>query len=539
MTQVDPSDVLAGLMWITLERLEAPAEDQVNIIRLFDPWDKQKPGKAVEALKSGSVRVGPVPTEEARGFAHALFDPLRISWQLAPFLRSELFERKAATVPPARTRFVEAIRARRRESGKEPSEDRVARLLVDYSELGRDCRPYEQVIEIASSKPSAIERLLTLALTELPDGGSFLEMAVSFLNEEAFSHIASECIAALRRNRDNQLAPSLIEQLAQQSPASLHPYLTDIFELTSESGYRWVNWAWRGSGTSHLDYLRGVIVATEKGNPRAEKAWTCMLETRDPTVLREALDLSRRRGPFRPFGDLTTQLQDVGIAEADDQFRRLYSDTAYHLVFSSSYVGLEPRWELKQRHPTWSLSPDGPALPFGGTTSGNCGCCGATLHHLLTMDPVPDGLGVNGCSRLVLATCLSCVGWQGPLFYNHDAAGEPHPIATTESGEPEIPAKPLRRTEAQLVATPRRWWWQDHLHGYNANLHRVGGYPSWVQSSEYPSCPECKQAMQFLLQIDSYLPTADGEAWLWGDAGLGYGFWCDRCHVSGYTFQCS
>jgi len=52
---------------------------------------------------------------------------------------------------------------------------------------------------------------------------------------------------------------------------------------------------------------------------------------------------------------------------------------------------------------------------------------------------------------------------------------------------------------------------------------KVGGEPVWIQSPEYPKCPECDQSMEFILQI------SDGPNlnWAWGDAGAAYIFRCD------------
>jgi hypothetical protein len=45
--------------------------------------------------------------------------------------------------------------------------------------------------------------------------------------------------------------------------------------------------------------------------------------------------------------------------------------------------------------------------------------------------------------------------------------------------------------------------------------------------------------MTFLLQLDSGLPTADGQRWLWGSGGLLYVFWCGRCKLDAQAWQCT
>jgi hypothetical protein len=181
-------------------------------------------------------------------------------------------------------------------------------------------------------------------------------------------------------------------------------------------------------------------------------------------------------------------------------------------------------------------------LPFGGNSENPCLLCGETLHRLLVLDPVPPRLGVTELRRIELATCLSCLGWeQQPLFYQHDNDGCPANIGYDGSTrEPQFPVGPLKEAEAMLAETPRRWFWQDWgLSNSRENLNRIGGEPCWVQDAEFPNCPRCKRLMNYLMQLDSDLPTADGDEWLWGSGGIGYGFWCDHCKVSGFLWQCT
>ena len=47
---------------------------------------------------------------------------------------------------------------------------------------------------------------------------------------------------------------------------------------------------------------------------------------------------------------------------------------------------------------------------------------------------------------------------------------------------------------------------------------KLRGWPAWVQSVEYPSCPECGRRMELLLQIDS----EQNLPYMFGDAGIGH-----------------
>lgn len=47
---------------------------------------------------------------------------------------------------------------------------------------------------------------------------------------------------------------------------------------------------------------------------------------------------------------------------------------------------------------------------------------------------------------------------------------------------------------------------------------KLGGWPAWGQSVEYPACPECGQAMDLVLQLDS----EDNVPYMFGDVGCGH-----------------
>jgi hypothetical protein len=176
-------------------------------------------------------------------------------------------------------------------------------------------------------------------------------------------------------------------------------------------------------------------------------------------------------------------------------------------------------------HPTW-LGNEGDTVQFSGKGSCNCGLCGNKLHRLME---IPENrLSLSAETQLVcLQVCRSCLGWEEPvLYYRHDESGN---VVSLNEGNrvPQFPASPLTPCTVELVATPARWHWQDWaLSNSRENLHRVGGFPCWVQSADHPSCPECSEKMTFMMQLDSDLPSEDGDSWSWGSGGIGYGFRC-------------
>jgi len=78
---------------------------------------------------------------------------------------------------------------------------------------------------------------------------------------------------------------------------------------------------------------------------------------------------------------------------------------------------------------------------------------------------------------------------------------------------------------------------------------KLGGKPNWVQQPEVPKCPDCKQAMTFIAQIDSiehdepHNPNAVGSAsgqqqFMFGDVGMIYVFMCFWCMETRSVVQC-
>ena len=71
--------------------------------------------------------------------------------------------------------------------------------------------------------------------------------------------------------------------------------------------------------------------------------------------------------------------------------------------------------------------------------------------------------------------------------------------------------------------------------GYPREGDKLGGWPYWVQSIEYPQCPECKSAMKLLFQIDSDINLP----YMFGDAGCGHITYCEKHpHILAFRWAC-
>lgn len=60
---------------------------------------------------------------------------------------------------------------------------------------------------------------------------------------------------------------------------------------------------------------------------------------------------------------------------------------------------------------------------------------------------------------------------------------------------------------------------------------KLGGWPQWIQSIEYPNCPQCQTRMQLVFQIDS----EDHVPFMFGDVGCGHITQCPN-HKDVVTF---
>jgi hypothetical protein len=118
----------------------------------------------------------------------------------------------------------------------------------------------------------------------------------------------------------------------------------------------------------------------------------------------------------------------------------------------------------------------------GGATEGRCSLCGGSLHQLLYLPIIPQGLPIS-LNRISIATCFSCLGWEkAPLYYLHNSTGSPTCLNDGNGHAlPQFPARPLLRTDVGLISTATRWFYQDWaLSKSRENLNCVGGPPTWI-----------------------------------------------------------
>jgi hypothetical protein len=253
----------------------------------------------------------------------------------------------------------------------------------------------------------------------------------SFLQIEEFPSLVEHAVATLAIAPENTAAQEVIAYTSLQCLAALHPYRAALFERSVNRNIPYG--IWRGAGPKAVQFLQSYYENEDQPDSIRLAAWRAALETRDTDTLKLAMESSPRSALQT---DLTYYLWEVGYEATEGCLRQLYPRSTFHLRFDDDYPN-----ESRGDHPTWHLpqSDDTPAMLFGGWLSKEesatrCAICGGRLHHMLTLDPVPEGLGVTGLNRLTLAVCLSCV--EETLFYLHDTSDSLLRIRTLMADRP-------------------------------------------------------------------------------------------------------
>jgi hypothetical protein len=402
------------------------------------------------------------------------------------------------------------------------------------------------LLQLIDTSPTDLPRLVVDMVERAPEMGTVAMYACDHLTATDWPHVIEVALDSIEMHGEETCGNDVIARASMQCLPLLHPHLERIFRIRPARDTYSEPWPWRDSGDSQYTFLARVIKDKSADLETRGRAWRALLETRTPAALKLAIATFDEVMPKVRFGksSLNDFLNRLGYGDRTPKsLRRLdHPHRVIHLRFDPSEppVANNP---IRSRHLTWNFPPSSQPAAFGGVIDSTCNCCGQRLHRIIELDPAPASLGVKSIQKLTLATCLSCLGWEGDMqvaFYEHDDAGKPRDITQTSKATPQYPSAPLRETTVHLVETPPRWHWQDMgLSNATQNLHRLGGHQCWVQDAEYPRCPKCETTMAFLMELDDDLPRSDGKAHQWGAGGMGYFHWCDACKVSGAFWQCT
>ncbi len=410
--------------------------------------------------------------------------------------------------------------------------------------LRRDPRklPYDKFLDLLRAGESGeIAEFVLGYLDEFEEGVTLFSDALGHLDEPAFARAIARVLEPSTRDRlgnSYSAAREVLNHAAMEVPHLLAPHLRGLRHLLDDPDTP--SGLWRAADKNEREWLLQALSEKPEWGQVAQALLSIRHESHITAVL-----ASRWASDMEPT-DLLDHIRLAGMEPIAGGGRQLAPDKCFHLVLSDEHLAdrrAGPSHLHPDIHPTWSLPADGAALMGGTATTGRCGVCHEPLHRLLTLDPVPAGLGVS-LDALELATCLRCLGWSDDartLAYQHDTAGRPEPlIVLAERQEPEFDADPLLEGTVGLAPTPPRWRLQDvESSNHRQNLHRLGGEPTWIQYPDYLTCPNCSATMTALLQLDSDLRMEGGGEFLWGSGGIGYVSWCDACAISAAQWQCT
>ena len=243
-----------------------------------------------------------------------------------------------------------------------------------------------------------------------------------------------------------------------------------------------------------------------------------------------------------PVADKSQKAPNDEICFGGEKFRlkRYCSQRAYHIIFPRGYFGAPYAPHLAKYHPTWRFEGGEAGYRLGGVLDEADGDAQNPLFHLIALDPLPRDLPVRSLPRLILAAHVREINEGEIVFYEHGAQGMPRRIGGRTQVE-YVQDEPIKECEVALAPTPARWAAQDWaMSNSRQNLARIGGEPSWIQGAQVPTCPICGEKMEFLMQLDSELPSCEqGGEVMFGSGGILYVFWCERTRVSGFFMQCT
>jgi hypothetical protein len=420
-------------------------------------------------------------------------------------------------------------------------------LLDDYSQHDWQVpRLYERLFDLAETPPELFRFLLGFVQTQTKSTPIF-DDGLSHITREELAELVAVALDVLQ-TQENKNAERVIEHASLQFPELLHGRLDDIFRLGLAGATGNDGDPWRNLDTAGIAVWQARLLAAT-GVEEQERLVRCLFATRNPKAMAFAFDHAVKKQIFPP-ARWPRQWQRPGIEEYHEQclessghVRRNGVVESYcpnpvmHLRFPAGYLGRQ-RIQVR-KHPTWHLPAAGITCRFGGALDGNAA---HPFSRVITFDGIPPGIRITGLRKLTLG-CHVAETMEGPLFYRHDASGDPGRLNTLP-GPDDAPGgsdAPITETQVELTLTPPRWRFQSWgASNSRQNLFRIGGEPAWIQGAWVPACPCCGAKMDFLMQLDSDNNDGSGSGGLFfGSGGCCYIFWCDACKVSGYVMQCT
>jgi hypothetical protein len=291
---------------------------------------------------------------------------------------------------------------------------------------------------------------------------------------------------------------------------------------------------WKQFGGAYEEFLRFQVQVDENDFDEQCRALSAAFLIDKPALTSWAKDVVRHKlllprklveGLNLTSEMLNEYLIEQGMIWYGNDLYRLYPEEVWHILFPKDYL-MEPT-----DHETFEVhSPIKGEYVFGGKMKAqDSGGRSISIHHLLSLDPIPAHLRIKGLHRLIFAADLDLVLLtSGVTYQQHHPNGGITVLDSGSRGEPTTPY--IRSTKVKFSHQGPAWYFQRYIYGHNH--YRLGGPPIFISGTFYPECKKCKRTMRFLLELDSSAPMADGKKLEWGLEGMAYFYWCDNCNIS-------
>ena len=338
-----------------------------------------------------------------------------------------------------------------------------------------------------------------------------VEELYSRLSAEQANRLMAMAADALRADNED-FAQEIAKSLAVFTDLPLDPML----ESWLEQNCFWPPVVFRGAGAVVRD---AVVAALESGEANANEALSALAWIGDDRVQElfrhwEANPPNWRSKLFvGPSGYANVAGWELGRPAR----RNLFHDECWAITPALS-----------------EQSPD-QSLRLLSATNQDCPWCQRPLIHLIDLnleDARFDFLEIVG-RKLPILTCDVCTGY-GSGFMFARVASDGNALLTAGGKRPDwLPEKADSLKPSPWAGVPVRLSLRRAIHAVDwcmpVSISQVGGMPSWVQDTAFPSCPDCSRTMKFVAQIDN--------GHFSGHEGVYYAFLCASCRTTATTYQ--
>jgi hypothetical protein len=309
-------------------------------------------------------------------------------------------------------------------------------------------------------------------------------------------------------NGENDLAEEIAISLATLTIFSLDRMLA---AWTAQNKF-WPGIIFRDAGEKIRD---AIVKALNAGAANANHALSALAWIGDKTVQNVFRDWDSENPPWRKglFVPPSNYSEVAGWELTENGRRNLFFKDCFALKPASEACG----------RTVSVMEESNPMCPW----------CNRTLVNLIELDLSDDRFRFLHLRipKLPVLTCDACtcfnviyagVGNDGKAHWAHENTRPEHLPNDLASWSPSpwrgVPVALHQRRAIEAVDC-----------GREPTISQIGGLPSWVQDSEYPRCPDCKQTMTFIAQVDNgAFPLHEG---------VFYAFLCSNCMMTATSYQ--